>query len=122
MQLEGEADNDTFLIEEHRCQDRFLELQTNDQLWANVIQASFNLKLINKKKVNNGILMDLLKAGIYDWEKLNDWLHQSMQAIHHSTAIHMCMLAKHMQLKDKVVDSLIPFCGDKLTNTIEGQA
>ena len=63
---------------------------------------------------------DLLKAGVYDWEKPNDRLHQATQAIRHSTAIHMRMLAKHMQLQDKVIDHFVPFCGDKLTNTIEG--
>ena len=122
MQLKGEADNDTFLIKEHRHQDHFLELQTDDCLWVNMIWASFDLKLMDKEKVNNAVLMGLLKARIYNWEKPNDRLHQSTQVIHHSTAIHMCMLAKHLQLKDKVIDHLIPFFGEKLTSTIEGQA
>ena len=74
-----------------------------------MIQASYDLKLMDREKVNNSVLMDLLKARVYNWEKLNDRLHQSTQAIHHSTAIHMCMLAKHLQLEDKVVDYLIPF-------------
>ena len=73
-----------------------------------MIRASYNLKLMDHKKVNNSILLDLLKAGVYNWEKPNDRLHQSTQAIRHSTVIHMWMLAKHMQLEDKVVDHLIP--------------
>ena len=63
---------------------------------------------MDHEKVNNSVLLDLLKAGVYDWEKPNDRLHQLIQAIQHSTAIHMQMLAKHMQLEDKVIDHLIP--------------
>ena len=77
-----------------------------------MIWASYDLKLMDWEKVNDSVLMDLLKAGVYDWEKPNDQLHQSTQAIHHSTAIHMCMLVKHMQLEDKVIDPAVPFCGD----------
>ena len=101
MQLEGEANNDAFLIEEWRCQDHFLELQTDDQLWANMIQVGYNLKLMDREKVNDSVLMDLLKARIYDWEKPNDRLHQSTQVIRHSTAIHMCMLTSTCSLRTR---------------------
>ena len=73
-----------------------------------MIRASYDLKLMDHKKVNDSVLLDLLKAGVYDQEKPDNQLHQSTQAIRHSTAIHMCMLAKHMQLEDKVIDHLIP--------------
>ena len=53
-----------------------------------------------------------VKAGVYDWEKPNNQLHQSTQVIHHSTAIHMCILAKHMQLEDKVIDPAVLFYGN----------
>ena len=66
-QLEGEVDNDAFVIEERRRRDRFLELQTDDRLWANMIWASYNLKLMDHEKVNDRVLMDLLKAGVYDF-------------------------------------------------------
>ena len=96
------------MIEERRRRDRFLELQTDDRLWANMIRASYDLKLMDHEKVNDSVLLNLLQAGVYDWEKPNDRLHQATQAIRHSTAIHMRMLAKHMQLEDKVIDHLIP--------------
>ena len=115
------VDDDAFVIEERRRRDCFLELQTDDCLWANMIQASYDLKLMDWEKVNDSILMDLLKAGVYNWEKPNDRLHQSTQAIWHSTAIHMRMLAKHMQLEDKVrLSSCLSCCGDKLINVSEG--
>ena len=121
MQLEGEVNDDAFVIEEWRRCDRFLKLQTNDRLWANMIRASYDLKLLDWEKVNDSVLMDLLKARVYDWEKPNDRLHQSTQAICHSTAIHMRMLAKHMQLEDKVRSSSCLFwCGYKLINVLEG--
>ena len=110
------------MIKEQRRRDCFLELPTDNRLWANMmIQASYDLKLMDHKKVNNSVLMDLLKARVYDWEKPNDWLHQSTQAIQHSTAIHMHMLAKHMQLEDKVHSlSCLSFGRDKLINVLEG--
>ena len=74
--LEGEVNDDAFVIEERRRRDRFLELQTDDRLWANMIRASYDLKLMDHEKVNDSVLLDLLKAGVYDWEKPNDWLHQ----------------------------------------------
>ena len=114
-------DDDAFVIEEWRRCDRFLELQTNDRLWANMIRASYDLKLMDHERVNDSVLLDLLKAGVYDWEKPNDRFHQSTQAIRHSTAIHMRMLAKHMQLEDKVrLSSCLSCCGDKLINVLEG--
>ena len=73
-----------------------------------MIRASYDLKLMDHEKVNDHVLLDLLKARVYDWEKPNDQLHQSTQAIRHSTAIHMRMLAKHMQLEDKVIDLPVP--------------
>ena len=73
-----------------------------------MIRASYDLKLMDHEKVNDSVLLDLLTAGVYDWEKPNDKLHQLTQAIRHSTAIHMRMLVKHMQLEDKVIDHLIP--------------
>ena len=59
-------DNDAFLIKECRRWDHFLELKTDDRLWANMIRASFDLKLMDREKVNDSVVMDLLKAGIYD--------------------------------------------------------
>ena len=86
-----------------------------------MIRASYDLKLMDHEKVNDSVLLDLLKAGVYDWEKPNDRFHQSTQAIRHSTAIHMRMLAKHMQLEDKVCSSsYLSCCGDKLINVLEG--
>ena len=85
-----------------------------------MIRASYDLKLMDHEKVNDSVLLDLLKAGVYDWEKLNDRLHQATQAIRHSTAIHMRMLAKHMQLEDKVRLSSCLSCEDKLINVLEG--
>ena len=88
-----------------------------------MIRASYDLKLMDHEKVNDSVLLDLLKAGVYDWEKPNDRLHQSTQAIRHSTAIHMRMFVKHMQLEDKVrSSSCLSCCGDKLINVLKGQA
>ena len=89
------------VVEERRRRDRFLELNLNDRLWANMIRAHYNLLALDKETLNNPVLYNLLKAGVLDWEKPNARLNQSTQAIRHSTVVHMRMLVKHLQLETK---------------------
>jgi len=67
-----------------------------------MIRSHFDLLAMNKEELNDPVLYDLLKAGVLDWEKPSERLNQSTQAIRHSTAIHMRLLAKHLQLEEKV--------------------
>jgi len=56
-----------------------------------MIRSHYDLLALNKESLNNMVLYDLLKAGVMDWEKPNEWLNQAMQAIWHSTAVQMRM-------------------------------
>jgi hypothetical protein len=67
-----------------------------------MIRAKTDLLMIDRNRLNDMVLYDLLNDGIDDWLEPNNRLHQATQAIRHSTAIHMRMLAKHLQLEDKV--------------------
>ena len=67
-----------------------------------MIRSHYDLLAMNKEELNDPVLYDLLKAGVLDWEKPNERLNQATQAIRHSTAIQMRMLAKHLQLEEKV--------------------
>ena len=64
-----------------------------------MIRSHYNLLAMNKEELNDPVLYNLLKAGVLDWEKPNDRLNQSTQAIRHSTTVQMQMLAKHLQLE-----------------------
>ena len=90
------------MVEERRRRDHFLDLNMDDRLWANMIRSHYDLLALNKEELNDPVLYDLLKAGVLDWEKPNDRLNQSTQAMRHSTAIQMRMLAKHLHLEKKV--------------------
>jgi len=74
----------------------------DDRLWANMIWSHYDLLAMNKEELNDPVLYDLLKAGVFDWEKPDEHLNQSTQAIRHSTAVQMRMLGKHLQLEKQV--------------------
>jgi hypothetical protein len=67
-----------------------------------MIRSHYDLLALNKEDLDDPVLYDLLKFGVLDWEKPNERLNQSTQAIRLSTAIQMRMLAKHLQLEEKV--------------------
>ena len=82
--------------------DVFPKLHLDDQLWANMIRGGEQLHCLDRVKINDLVLVDLLQAGIMDWMGENNCLHQVMQAIHHSTAIYLCFLPCVMDLECKV--------------------
>jgi len=90
------------VIEERRKQDRFLDLHSDDVLWANMIRAHQDLLMLDRKEMTDDVLFDLLKMGILDWETPNDRLNQTTPAMRHSTAMMMRMLSRVMQLEAKV--------------------
>jgi len=90
------------VIEERRRRDRFLDLHHDDVLWANMIHSHEDLLLLDQDSLNDKVLYDLLKMGTLDWEAPNERLNQTTQALRHSTAMNMRMLAKHLNLEAKV--------------------
>jgi len=58
--------------------------------------------VLDRNEMTDGVLFDLLKMGILDWEAPNDCLNQTTLAICHSTAMMMQMLSRVMQLEAKV--------------------
>ena len=90
------------MIEERRRRDRFLDLHHDDVLWANMIRLHEDLLLLDRNTMNDKVLYDLLKMGVLDWELPNERLNQMTQAMRHSTAMNMRMLAKHLKLEAEV--------------------
>jgi len=90
------------VIEERRRRDHFLDLQHDDVLWANMICSHEDLLALDRNRLNDEVLYDLLKMGVLDWEAPNERLNQTIQAMRHSTTMNMRMLAKHLDLEAKV--------------------
>ena len=96
------------MIEERR-RDRFLDLHHDNILWANMIRSHEDLLMLDWNTLNNEVLYDLLKMGALDWEAPNERLNQTTQAMRHSTAMNMRMLAKHLSLEAKVRATFLCF-------------
>ena len=90
------------MIEERRRWDRFLDLHHDDILWVNIIRLHKDLLVMDRNRLNDEVLFDLLKMGVLDWSAPNERLNQTTQAMCHSTAMNMRMLAKHLDLEAKV--------------------
>ena len=87
----------------------------DDWLWANMIWGAKWLHQVDWTKINDPVLLNLLQMGVLDWTGPNDCLHQSTQAIRHSTAMHLHILPQIMKLESRVRETDIrPF--DSPTN------
>ena len=75
-------------------QDAYPNLYFDDQLWAHMIQGAEWLRQVDQTKINDLALLSLLWMGVLDWKAPNDHLHQSTQAIQHSTAMAIHFLPR----------------------------
>ena len=60
------------------------------------------LCMVDWKKINDPLLLLLLRIGVLDWKAPNDCLHQAMQAIRHGTTIALQFLPRIMKLESRV--------------------
>ena len=67
-------------------QDDMPELHNDNALWAFAMRASEELRMLDRMCLNNDALYRLLRMGIFDWEKPNELLKQSLQAVRWSAA------------------------------------
>ena len=67
-------------------QDDMPELHNDDALWAFAMRVSEELRMLDRMCLNNDALYCLLHMGIFDWEKPNELLNQSLQAVQWSAA------------------------------------
>ena len=81
--------------------DVFLNLFFDDRLWAHMIRGAEWLRMVDRKKINDLLLL-LLCIGVLDWKTPNDHLHQATQAIRHGTAIALHFLPRIMKLESQV--------------------
>ena len=67
-----------------------------------MIRGAEWLCMVNQKKINDLLLLSLLRIGVLDWKAPNDRLHQAMQAIRHGTTIALRFLPRIMKLESQV--------------------
>ena len=72
--------------EAHWKQDNMPKLHNDDALWAFAMAASEELRMLDHMHLNDNALYRLLRMGIFDWEKPNELLKQSLQAVRWSAA------------------------------------
>ena len=65
----------------------FLNLYFDDRLWAHMIRGAEWLRMVDWTKINDALLLSLLRMGVFDWKAPNNRLHQATQAIRHGTAV-----------------------------------
>ena len=82
--------------------DIFPNLYFDDWLWAHMIQGAEWLHVVDWAKINNALLLSLLRMGVLDWKAPNNRLHQATQAIRHGTAIALCFLPRILKLESWV--------------------
>ena len=82
--------------------DVFPNLYFDDRLWAHMIHRAEWLRVVDRTKINDALLLSLLRMGVLDWKAPNNRLHQAMQAIRHGTAIALCFLPRIMKLESQV--------------------
>ena len=44
------------MVEERRRRDRFLDLNMDDRLWANMIRSHYDLLAMNKEELNDPVI------------------------------------------------------------------
>ena len=86
----------------HWWNDVFLNLYFDDQLWAHMIHGAEWLCVVDQTKINDALLLSLLRMGVLDWKAPNNYLHQATQAIRHGTVIVLRLLPRIMKLESRV--------------------
>ena len=60
------------------------------------------LCVVDWMKINDALLLLLLRMGVLDWKAPNNHLHQAMQVIRHGTTIALRLLPRIMKLESRV--------------------
>ena len=68
-------------------QDAMPGLHNNDTLWAFLMRASEELRMIDRSCLNDQTLWCLLDMGIFDWEGTDKLMNQAQQATRLGTVI-----------------------------------
>ena len=68
-------------------QDAMPDLRNDDALWAYLMRASEELRMMSHSRLNDETLWCLLDMGIFDWEGTNKLMNQAQQATWLGTAI-----------------------------------
>ena len=63
------------------------ELQNDNALWAYLMRASEELRMMSCSCLNDETLWRLLDMGVFDWEGANKLMNQAQQATRLGTAI-----------------------------------
>ena len=63
------------------------ELHNNNALWAYLMRASEELKMMSRSRLNDETLWRLLDMGVFDWEGTDKLMNQAQQATWLGTAI-----------------------------------
>ena len=82
--------------------DVFPNLYFDDRLWAHMICGAEWLRMVDRMKINDTLLLSLLCMGVLDWKAPNNRLHQAMQVIRHGTAVAFRLLPRIMKLESQV--------------------
>ena len=82
--------------------DRFLEFHRADQLWANAIRASEEGRLRSQDLLNDLVLDDLLRMGVFDWTGVEDRLRQGILPMWHASAMASRMIDRIIGVEQKV--------------------
>ena len=82
--------------------DRFLEFHRADQLWANAIRASEEGRLRSQDLINDPVLDDLLRMGVFDWTGVKDHLRQGILPMWHVSAMASRMVDRIIGVEQKV--------------------
>ena len=67
-----------------------------------MIRGAEWLQVVDRMKINNALLLSLLRMGVLDWKAPNNHLHQATQAIRHGTAVTLRLLPRIMKLESQV--------------------
>ena len=73
--------------EAHWKQDAMPELYNDDALWAYLMRASEELRMMDRSCLNDRALWHLLDMGIFDWEGTDKLMNQAQQATRLGMAI-----------------------------------
>jgi len=83
-------------------------LHSDDALWAYMIRDSEQLERNNDERVQDPVILRLLRMGIYDWSAGKE-MHQATRAIRFSTAISSRILGMVMETQHKVAFNKLGF-------------
>ena len=89
---------ETRFDEERWKNEILIGLVPTDQLWGYMIRASEEMADIDKRAVNDPVLLRLIDMGIYDWAHDG----HSVRFLRHATAIATRLLPRLLDLERKV--------------------